>query len=99
MTMLHPGQLVDQLTDAFEMADISGTKSTTLAECVPLLAIALEFIGRGPAALTVEAVEKYRTNALRIIESVRPVVEREADMTFADWVHGANEPIELRAAA
>jgi hypothetical protein len=57
----------------------------TLAECVPLLTVALEFVDRGPAALTVEGVEAYRANAIRLLEHVRPVIERQAGETLADW--------------
>jgi hypothetical protein len=57
----------------------------TLAECVPLLSVALEFVDRGPASLTVEGVEAYRANAIRLLEHVRPVIERQAGHTLADW--------------
>ena len=53
---------------------------------MPLLAIALEFIGRGPAALTVEAVENYRVSAVKILEHLRPVIERKAEATLAAWM-------------
>ena len=54
MPMLQPAQLIEHLTDAFEQGNeqLPDTQSATLAECVPLLAIALEFIGRGPSSLT-----------------------------------------------
>ena len=58
---------------------LPGTRSATLAECVPLLAIALEYVSRGPASLTVDAVENYRLGAVKILEHLRPVIEREAD--------------------
>jgi hypothetical protein len=57
----------------------------TLAECVPLLTIALQFVERGPSALTVEGVEEYRATAIRLLEHVRPVIEREAGVTLAAW--------------
>jgi hypothetical protein len=57
----------------------------TLAECVPLLTVALQFVDRGPSALTVEHVEEYRANAIRLLEHVQPVLEREAGMTLSDW--------------
>ncbi len=88
--------------DAFEVAaaGLGRGKTVTLAECVPLLAIALELIDRGPAELTIEAVESYRENAIRILENVRPVVERQAKSMLSDWMHqvGSNE-VELRVAA
>jgi len=57
----------------------------TLAECVPLLSVALDFVDRGPASLTVEGVEAYRANAIRLLEHVRPVIERQAGQTLGDW--------------
>jgi hypothetical protein len=101
MSMLQPAQLIEHLTDAFELsgAGLPGTDSASLAECVPLIAIALEYIGRGPAALTVDAVEKYRLGAVKILEQVRPVIEREADLSLGEWVMGGTEPVQLRLAA
>src|SRR3954466_7993412 len=100
MPMLQPAQLVEHLTDAFEQGNEQfATTSATLAECVPLIAIALEYIGRGPAALTVDAVEKYRLGAVKILELVRPVIEREADLSLGEWVMGGTEPVQLRLAA
>jgi hypothetical protein len=88
--------------DAYDVAaaSLGRMKTTTLAECVPLLDIALEFIDRGPAELTIEAVESYREKAIRILENMRPVIERQAKTTLSDWMHrvGANE-VELRVAA
>ncbi len=57
----------------------------TLAECVPLLSVALQFVDCGPASLTVEGVEVYRANAIRLLEHVRPVIERQAGQTLAEW--------------
>jgi hypothetical protein len=100
MPMLHPAQLIEHLTDAFEQGNEQiATTSATLAECVPLLAIALEYVGRGPAALTVDAVEKYRLGAVKLLEHLRPVIEREADLTFGEWAIGGTEPVQLRLAA
>lgn len=98
---LQPAQLIEHLTDAYECAEdgLPTGPSATLAECVPLLAIALEYIGRGPAALTVDAVEKYRLGAVRLLEHLRPVIEREADLSFGEWVMGGAEPAQLRLAA
>src|SRR5882724_2496667 len=101
MSMLQPAQLIEHLTDAFEQGNeqLPDTQSATLAECVPLLAIALEYIGRGPAALTVDAVERYRLGAVKILEHLRPVIEREADLTLGEWAIGGTEPVQLRLAA
>ena len=101
MPMLQPAQLIEHLTDACERSgeDLPGTQSATLAECVPLIAIALEYITRGPASLTVDAVEKYRLGAVKILEHVRPVIEREADLSLGEWAMGGTEPVQLRLAA
>ena len=99
--MLQPTQLIEHLTDAFERTGdgLPGTASATLAECVPLIAIALEYVDRGPAAITVDAVEKYRLGLVNILERLRPVIEREADLTFGEWTVGGTEPVALRLAA
>lgn len=88
------------VTDNFDVAaaGLGRSKTTTLAECVPLLAIALEFIDRGPDELTIEAVESYRETAIRILENVRPVIERQAKASLAAWMHQVGD-VELRAAA
>ena len=99
MTQLHPAQLIEHLTDAFEQGSDQLPASSTLAECVPLLAIALEYVSRGPASLSVDAVEKYRLGAVKLLEHLRPVIEREADMTFGEWALGGTEPVQLRLAA
>lgn len=101
MPMLQPAQLIEHLTDAFEQGneELPGTKSATLAECVPLLAIALEYLNRGPQAISVDAVEKYRLGAVKILEHLRPVIEREADLTLGEWAMGGTEPVQLRLAA
>jgi hypothetical protein len=59
----------------------------------------LEFIGRGPASLTVDAVERYRLGATKILEHLRPVIEREADLSLGEWVMGGGAPAQLRIAA
>src|SRR3954471_15467277 len=101
MPMLQPAQLIEHLTDAFEQGNeqLPDTQSATLAECVPLLAIALEYIGRGPAALTIDAVEKYRLGAVKILEHLAPVIEREAALPLGHGARGGTEPVELRIAA
>ena len=47
------------IADPYELAAarLARSKTTSLAECVPLLDVALDFIDRGPAELTIEAVE------------------------------------------
>jgi hypothetical protein len=93
MSMPHAAaQMISSLADAYEMIadDLPGdgtaeTTPTTIAECVPLLAIAMELIDRGPAALTIEGVESYRTKVMKLLEHVRPVVESEATLTLARW--------------
>jgi hypothetical protein len=99
--MLQPAQLIEHLTDAFEQGhdQLPATASATLAECVPLIAMALEYISRGPASLSVDAVETYRLGAVKILEHVRPVIEREADLTLGEWAIGGTEPVQLRLAA
>ena len=65
MSFLQPTQLIEHLTDAFERSPdkLPTMASATLAECVPLIAMALEFVGRGPAALTVDATSAAGTAA------------------------------------
>ena len=58
--------------------DDGRAKGMTLADCVPWLEIAMDFIDRGPAGITIEAVERYRRNLMEIIEHIRGAVEREA---------------------
>ena len=101
MPMLQPAQLIEHLTDAYEQGheQLPGSESATLAECVPLLAIALEYVSRGPAALSVDAVEKYRIGAVKLLEQLRPVIEREADLTVGEWAIGGADPVQLRLAA
>lgn len=98
---LQPTQLIEHLTDAFARTGdgLPETRSATLAECVPLIAIALEYIGRGPDSLSIDAVEQYRLGAVKILEHMRPVIEREADLTFGEWAIGGAEPVQLRLAA
>ena len=88
------------VTDAYDVAAtrLAHRKTSTLSECVPLLDIALEFIDRGPSELTIEAVESYRESAIRILENMRPVIERQAKATLAAWMTQVGD-VELRAAA
>jgi hypothetical protein len=91
-------QTAAELDDAFEIADpVPGNvyflharrpvkpTPTTLAECVPLLAVAVEYIRRGPNDLTIEAVEAYRTKAMELLADVKPVIECRARLTLDDW--------------
>jgi hypothetical protein len=91
---------VHSITDAYDLAAsrLARSKTTTLAECVPLLDVALDFIDRGPTELTIEAVESYRESAIRLLESMRPVIERQAKATLAAWQRQVGD-VELRAAA
>ncbi len=88
--------VVDRMTDSFEqvarsLAVTPDRKRTvampcpTLAECIPLLAVAVEFVDRGPAALTIDGVEHYRASTLRLLEHIRPAVEHEAGRILASW--------------
>jgi len=101
MPMLQPAQLIEHLVDAFEQGQdtLPAAQSATLAECVPLVAIALEYLNRGPASLSVDAVEKYRLGAVKILEHLRPVIEREADLSLGEWAMGGTAPVQLRIAA
>jgi hypothetical protein len=94
MTNLHP------VTDVYDIAAtrLARSKTSTLSECVPLLDLALEFIDRGPAELTIEAVESYRESAIQLLESMRPVIERQAKATLAAWMNQVGD-MEMRAAA
>ena len=91
---------VQSITDAYDVAAarLARSKTTTIAECVPLLDVALDFIDRGPAELTIEAVESYREAAIRLLESMRPVIERQAKATLIAWQRQVGDA-ELRAAA
>ena len=57
----------------------------TLAECVPLLSVALEVVRHGPDGISIEDVERYRIKASELLSHVQPVVERRADLTLDDW--------------
>jgi len=88
------------VADVYDVAAtrLAHRKTTTLSECVPMLDIALELIDRGPAELTIEAIESYRESAIRILENMRPVIERQATATLAAWMHQVGD-VEMRAAA
>jgi hypothetical protein len=91
---------VHSITDAYDVAAsrFCRSKTTTINECVPLLDVALEFIDRGPAELTIEAVESYRESVIRLLENMRPVIERQAKATLAAWQMQVGD-VALRAAA
>jgi hypothetical protein len=91
-------QTAAELDDAFEISDPVASNvyflharrpakphPTTLAECVPLLSIAVEFVRRGPNDMTIEAVEAYRTKAMELLADVKPVIESRAQLTLDDW--------------
>jgi len=88
------------VNDPYDLAAsrLARSKTTTFSECVPLLDVALDFIDRGPAELTIEAIETYRESAIRLLENMRPVIERQAKATLAAWKHQVGD-VELRAAA
>ncbi len=106
--------IVEELTDSFElvaddlpMADViplypngSSAKTPSLAECVPLLAIAIEYLDRGPSSLSLESIENYRARAKRLLEHLRPAIESSAHFTLEDWANSIVPPAsEVRHAA
>jgi hypothetical protein len=44
-------------------------------------------------------VERYRLGAVKILEHLAPVIEREADLSLGEWVMGGAAPAQLRIAA
>ena len=88
------------MNDPYDLAAarLGRSKTSSLAECVPLLDVALDFIDRGPTELTIEAIEAYRESAIRLLENMRPVIERQAKATLAAWQRQVGD-VELRAAA
>jgi hypothetical protein len=108
-------QLVARLADAFEfMMDgkaessplallqdsVETAQAPSIAECVPLIAIALELINRGPTTISIEGVEDFRTKVLHLLSHIRPVIEHEAKMSLADWTNKlVAEPQQQRRAA
>src|SRR6202011_5791243 len=93
-------ELVARLADAFEFmmdgkAEASplallqdateSAQAPSIAECVPLMAIALELINRGPTTISIEGVESFRTKVLHLLSQIRPVIEHEAKVSLADW--------------
>lgn len=106
-------RIVEDLTDSYELiaddlpvADViplcptgPRPKPASLQECLPILAIALEFIDRGPQSLSVDAVETYRVRAKRLLEHLRPAIETGAHMTLEDWVQTITPRQDIRHAA
>ena len=91
-------QTAAELDDAFEITDATVSNVyylhtrrpakailKTIAECVPLLSVAAEYIRRGPGDITIEAVEAYRTRAVELLSDSKPVIENQAHQTLDDW--------------
>ena len=87
-----------ELDDAFELSDplpsnvyrlhprqTTKARPTTIAECVPLMAVATEFLRRGPEDVSIAGVEAYRTKALELLTEVKPVIETRAKLSLEDW--------------
>jgi hypothetical protein len=108
-------ELVARLADAFEfMMDgkaetsplaalqdaVEAPEAPSIVECVPLMAITLELISRGPTTISIEGVESFRTKILHLLSQMRPVIEQEAKVSLADWTDRlAAEPQVQRRAA
>jgi hypothetical protein len=108
-------ELVARLADAFEfMMDgkaeasplallqeaVETGEAPSISECVPLMAIALELIARGPSTISIEGVENFRTKVLHLLAQIRPAIEHEAKVSLADWTDRlAAEPQVQRRAA
>jgi len=91
-------QTAAELEDAFELPDPLPSNvyllrprrpakalPTTIAECVPLMAVATEFLRRGPDDVSIAGVEAYRTKALELLTEVKPVIETRAKLSLDDW--------------
>jgi hypothetical protein len=91
-------QTAAELDDAFELPDPlpsnvyllrprqpAKAQPTTIAECVPLMAVAAEFVRRGPDDLSIAGVEAYRAKALELLTEVKPVIETRAKLSLNDW--------------
>jgi hypothetical protein len=91
-------QTAAELDDAFELPDplpsnvyllrprqAAKARPTTIAECVPLMAVATEFLRRGPDDVSIGGVEAYRTKALELLTEVKPVIETRAKLSLEDW--------------
>ena len=91
-------QTAAELDDAFELPDPlpsnvyflhprrpAKPRPKTIAECVPLMAVAAELVRRGPDELSIASIEAYRTKALELLTEVKPVIESRARLTLDDW--------------
>jgi hypothetical protein len=91
-------QTAAELEDAFELPDPlpsnvyrlrprppTKAQPTTIAECVPLMAVATEFLRRGPKDVSIAGVEAYRAKALELLTEVKPVIETRAKLSLDDW--------------
>jgi hypothetical protein len=91
-------QTAAELEDAFELPDplpsnvyrlrprpSTKAQPTTIAECVPLMAVATEFLRRGPEDVSIAGVEAYRAKALELLTEVKPVIETRAKLSLDDW--------------
>ena len=101
-------QTAAELEDAFELPDPlpsnvyllrprqpTKAQPTTIAECVPLMAVATEVLRRGPDDVSIAGVEAYRTKALELLTEVKPVIEARAKLSLDDWAAAVilNTPI------
>src|ERR1700741_634618 len=88
-------QTAAELDDAFELPDPlpsnvyllrprqpAKAQPTTIAECVPLMAVATEFLRRGPEDVSIAGVEAYRAKALELLTEVKPVIETRAKLSL-----------------
>ena len=86
-------EIVDELAGGFDLTAVQppepilpcNSGPVSMPECVPLLAVALELISRGPAALTTAAVEHYRASAMNLLKPIRPALEQESRRRLASW--------------
>jgi hypothetical protein len=67
-------------TPLADMSCANCGKPMTLADCLPWLEIALDYIDHGPSGLTIQAVERHRRSLMEILEHIREAVEREAKL-------------------
>jgi hypothetical protein len=87
-----------ELDDAFELPDplpknvyflrprrTAKPRPTTIAECVPLMVVAAEFLRRGPDEVSIAGVEAYRAKALELLTEVKPVIETRAKLSLDEW--------------
>jgi hypothetical protein len=49
------------------------------------MAVATEFLRRGPDDVSIAGVEAYRTKALELLTEVKPVIETRAKVSLEDW--------------